>query len=202
MANTSNPCGLKPIDQPFGTIRVNVYRCSTGTVGGMFLNQPVDLNTSGLIHVANANSGNYWLGSIVGFLTGDFGPIDSTYPYLPANPRASDVDSSGNVNVLVADDPQQRFVIEESSGTALTIANCNNAASFAYFAGAASGNTKTGICTCVLDAGHVSSVGSNAQLRMIAKLDKPDNAYGSYCKWVVMPQYHRYSNIGLLYATT
>ena len=194
MANTSNPCGLRPINQPFGSIRCNYYKMQTGAVGGVFLNQPVDLDANGYIVVATAATGNYIVGSIVAILNGDYGPTDSNYPYLPTNPIAKDVDSSGYVNVLVADDPLQHFVIEESSGTALTVAANFAVAGFAYFAGAASGSTVTGVCTCVLGADKLSAAGS-AQLQLLKKYDKPDNAYGSYCKWIVRPFMHRYGGV-------
>jgi hypothetical protein len=196
MANTSNPCGLRPINQPFGSIRCNYYKMQTGAVGGVWLNQPVDLDANGYIVVATAASSSTFVGSIVAILNGDFGPTDSNYPYLPTNPIAKDVDSSGYVNVLVADDPQQHFVIEESSGTALTIAANYTSTNFAYFASSDSGNTMTGVCKCVLNAAGISAGGS-AQLQLLRRWDKPDNAYGSYCKWIVKPFMHRYAGVGM-----
>jgi len=201
MANTSNPCGLKPLNQPFGAIRCTCYKAVTGIVGGLFMYSPVDINSNGYVTVASATSGNNWVGSVIGMLAGDYGPMDSTYPYSPANPRAADVDSEGYINVIVADDPEQKFVIEESSGTALTAASRFLSGSFAWFAGADSGNTKTGISKCVLDGGKVSASGSANQLMLIDKLDKPDNAFGSYCKWIVKPLYHRYKPLSMTDST-
>jgi hypothetical protein len=42
----------------------------------------------------------------------------------------------------------------------------------------------------VLDRSTIAT-GTGMQLRIIKKLDKPDNAYGNYCKWIVSINRHR-----------
>lgn len=194
MANTSRICGLRPINQPYGNIRCNYYEAATGTAFYMF--QPVDLDANGRVVVATASNATLILGSIVGLADDAFGPPSDSYSgYIPANPAS--VNSAGLVNVLVADDPEQLFVIEEETGggSQLTATNVGNAAPFTYIA--TTGNSMSGVSNACLD---VSGVGTTTDLtlRLIKKLDKPDNAYGAYCKWMVKINRHRLSPFNLL----
>lgn len=196
MANQHNPCGLKPLRliQP-----PTLYKAVTGVA--LFMYQPVDMNANGYVAVATPGSGNYILGSIVGMLDGSYGPINKDYGYIPANP--SGVDASGYMNVLVADHPCQRFVIEEDTGgSALAATDRFAGANFTYEA--ATGNTISGISRAVLDRSTIVAGLSNQQFRLIGELDKPDNALGDYCKWEVEIYYHRLSppTVGAGIATT
>lgn len=186
MANTSHVMGLRPIDQPFGNIRANYYEAATGTA--LFLYHPADLDANGRVVLAAPNSGNFIVGSILGIYDDAFGVLAN--PYAVANPAS--VNSAGQLKVLVADDPQQLFVIEEDTGgSALTQQDCNAGANFTYLA--TTGNTTSGMANVVLDRSTIVATGSNQQFRLIKKWDKPDNAYGNYCKWIVKVYYHRHN---------
>jgi hypothetical protein len=194
MANVSRPCGLRPINQPFGNIRCNYYEAATGTAFYMF--QPVDLDANGRVVVATASDATLILGSIVGMADDAFGPPDDAYSgYTPANPAS--VNSAGLVNLLIADDPDQLFLIEEETGggSQLTATNVGNGASFTYTA--TTGNSMNGRSNACLDASTVAT-STTQTLRLIKKLDKPDNAYGAYCKWVVKINRHRLSGMNLI----
>ena len=186
MANTKKTCGLRPIDQPFGNVRVTHYKAVTGNE--LYRYMPVNLNASGYIEAATLGSDNTLIGSIVGFMDGDWAPVDEDYSgYVAANP--SSVDSNGYINVLVADDPYQLFVIEEDTGgSALTIAAIGAGVDMAFLA--TSGSTLSGVCNVVLDR---STVGTNTgqQLALVKLWDKDDNAYGNYAKWIVRIHNHR-----------
>jgi len=188
MANTSKPCGLRPVSQPYGSIRCNWYKMVTGCA--IYMYHPMALNASGYAETATVGSDNALVGSAIGFADNDWAPISDSYSgYCPANP--SSVDSSGYVNVLIADDPEQLFIIEEdSAGTALTVAANFAGIDLCYLA--ASGSTVSGISYCCADA---STVGTNTgqQLQLIKKLDRSDNAYGDYCKWIARIHYHKYN---------
>lgn len=189
MANTRKTTGLRPIEQPFGSIRCNYYQAVTSAA--LFMYQPVDLDANGRIVAAGWNSGNLIVGSVIGFADDSFGPLPN--PYLAANPSLGyTANSAGLINVLVADDPNQFFVIEEDTGgTALAATNVGNGGSFTFLA--TTGNTVNGIANAVLDRSGVDTGNTNQQLRLIKKWDKPDNAYGDYCKWIVKVNYHRYT---------
>ena len=189
MANTRHTIGLRPIEQPFGNIRCNYYQAATGVEYYMF--QPVDMDANGRVVLAAWNSAHPIIGSIIGILDDNFGPISNSYSgYAPANPAMSG--SGGFINLLVADDPQQYFVIEEDTGgTALTSAARGAGADYTYLA--TTGNTMNGIANVVLDRSGLDTLNGVHQFRLIKKWDKPDNAYGDYCKWVVRIDTHRFT---------
>ena len=147
MANVSGKKGLRPINQPYGNIRCNYYQATTGVAWYMY--QPVDLDANGRVVTATAGSvGNFsLLGSIIGMADDSFGPINNSYSgYLPANPTMTG--SGGYVNLLVADDPGQYFLIEEDTGsTALTAQAIGAASTFSFQA--TSGSTVSGIANVV-----------------------------------------------------
>jgi len=190
MANTSRVQGLRPISQPYGAIRVNWYEAATGVA--YYRYQPVDLDSNGRIVAAVHGSGNFLVGSVIAFGNSDYGPPEATVSgYMPANPTV-DANSAGLINILVADDPNQFFVLEEDTGGAALDAQAVGLGCSWVFR-ATTGNTKTGLANVVLDR-STAVVGSNQQLRIIRKQDKPDNAFGNYCKWIVKPYYHRYNS--------
>ena len=194
MANRSHISGLRPIEQPFGGIKAHYYEAATGVAFYMY--QPVDLDANGRVVVATASNATLILGSIVGLANDAFGPPDNTYSgYIPANPAS--VNSAGLVEVLVADDPYQLFLIEEETGggTQLAATNVGNGSVFTYIA--TTGNTQSGISNACLDASGVGT-GTDTTLRLIKKWDKPDNAYGAYCKWIVAINRHRLSPMNLI----
>ena len=188
MPNTSRVMGLRPIWQPYKGIQVTLYEAATGTA--LYMYHPVDLDANGRVVLATPGSNNYILGSIVGFLDDAYGPIDNAFSgYVPANPAVTN--SAGVVNVLVADDPSQYFLIEEDTGgSALDAQSIGAGASWTYQA--ATGSTVSGVARVVLDRSTLVATGSGQQFRLIKKWDKPDNAYGNFCKWIVRPYYHRY----------
>ena len=189
MANKSKICGLRPINQPYGNIRCNYYQAATGVAFYMF--QPVDLDSNGRVVVATASNATLILGSIVGMADDAFGPPSNSYSgYIPANPTA--VNSAGLVNILVSDDPEQMYLMEEETGggSQLSATHVGNAVSFTYTA--STGNTMSGVANACIDASTVATTTDNT-LRLIKKLDRLDNDYGAYCKWIVKINRHRLS---------
>ena len=197
MANTSRQTGLRPINP---VIRANTYKHATGSA--IYMYQPAALLNTGLAGQALVDStsagGQALLGSVIGFLGGDWSPASNAYSgYLPANPAASQVDVNGNVNVLIADSPEQLFVIEEDTGgSALTLAAVGAGGVMGVQGSAtASGSTISGVSFAVLDRSLVvgGACGSNQTLQLIKLWDKPDNAYGDYAKWIVRINDHQYN---------
>jgi hypothetical protein len=191
MPNRASPCGLRPINQPYGAIRCNWYQAATGTA--IYMYQPVDLDSNGRVVLTAANSFATTVGSVMGFADSNFGPLSSDYSgYLPANPPQTYVNSAGLVNVLVADDPNQYFVImEDTGGTALANTDLNAGCALIYHG--ATGSTVSGVCNAVLDRSTVGT-GTDLTVQLVRKWDKIDNELGNYCKWVVRIVRHR-SNI-------
>ena len=189
MPNVSHITGLRPIEQPYVTIRSHWYEATTGTA--FFMYQPVDLDANGRVIVAltgTASTAAFLLGSIVNLADDANGPPSSSYSgYIPANPAS--VNSAGLVRICVADDPGQFFVVEEDTGgSALDAQSIGAGAVLTYIA--TTGNTTSGVSNAVIDRSLVATT-SDLTLRLIKKWDKPDNAYGNFCKWIVAINRHR-----------
>jgi len=187
--------GLLPVQFPFGNFKKEYYRLTTGVAAAnIFIGMPVDLDANGrAVPIELTTSGNYLLGSVVGFADTNLEALPSAMEttqagaYLPGNTDAF---------VLVADDPNQEFVIQEDTGgTALALADVGLNANMVYRS--SSGDTITGYATAELDA---SSAGTGTggvliikQLARNMNSDGTQNAVGDYAKWVVRIARHRHN---------
>lgn len=191
MANTRKTCGLQPIN--ITSDKVHFYKAVTGAA--YYRGTPVSLNASGYVEWAGMSVGTGGVtivGSIVGFLDGKWAPgSEAQSGYISANPDG--VDANGYINVAVADDPSQLFLIEEDTGgSALTVAS--NFLGGVMTVLATSGNTVSGVANVVLDRSNCATApSSNMTLQLIKKWDKEDNDYGNYCKWIVRINDHSYN---------
>ena len=188
MANSSRIQGLRPVSQPFGNTQINYYEVATGTA--IYKYSPMDLDSNGRAIVAVVKSNNMLLGAAVHLSNDQYAPIDDEFPYMPANPTMAKANSAGIMYVGISDDPNQFYVVEEDTGggTVLDQQSANAGCDLTYIA--TTGNTSSGLSNAVLDASTVGT-GSNLQLRLIRKWDKPDNAFGNFQKWIVQIQLHR-----------
>jgi len=197
MANTNKFCGLRPI---YPYIRAQVYKHVTGVP--VFMYQPATLNNGGYAELAvmdGTTAGEALLGSVVGILGGDWSPLSvSESGYAPANPAAASVDANGYMNVLIADSPEQLFLIQETTdGTALTQAAVG-LGTVPFCVTAASGSTISGISTVHIGSATTVMAAplSNLNLQLVKLWDKPDNAFGAYAKWIVRINDHQFSRAG------
>ncbi len=187
MANTDGPRGFVPVRTAYGAPnsgRINRYYVGTGDSNNIFIGDPVDLSgtgdtagTSPAVVRATAGSGGYSVGVVVGIenLTSD----NLGRTYRPASTAAY---------LLVADDPEQEFEIQEDSdGNALAITAIGSNGDFIF----GTGNTTTGISACELDSTSVADT-ATLQLRILGLVPREDNEIGSYAKWRVKFNLHRY----------
>lgn len=187
--------GLLPVEYPFGNYKKGYYRLTTGAAAAnIYLGMPVDLDANGRAAVVEVTaSNNALLGSVVGFLDTDFNALPTSQetttaaPYLPGNTDAI---------VIVADDPQQDFIIQEDTGgTALALADIGLNANLVYRS--SSGNNTTGYTTCELDASSAGTgTGGVLMVKNLAfqmNSDGTRNAVGDYAKWIVRIVRHRWS---------
>ena len=192
MANDDSPRGLIPYNHDAGVgIKTHVYEAASSGAGGpIFIGQPVVLVAAG--HVENAapagasGVATLYLGVAVGFLAENYG-----VPTVPFN------DTGGTTKryVIVADDPNQRFVAQEDTGgTALTL-NERGASADLIFRAGASGNNTTGFANLEIDASTVLTTNSGAvtllQLQDIVNSDGTQNAVGDFGKWIVRITNHQ-----------
>lgn len=186
MANDNFPRGLWPLElSRGGTVRTSYYRVDTAT--DLFLGMPVVRASDGEVAPAVIGSNNQILGSIVGFdIAGGILELD---PFL-------DVSDLGDVTVrvAVADDPDQRFLIQEDTGgSALTLAALGTSVTPLYRA--TSGNTTTGYANLEVDRSTIVA-DTSGQLVLMETLDQinqdgTQNDFGNYCKLIVRILHHQ-----------
>lgn len=196
MANDNYPRGLVPVNWP--KINAHYYRVGTGV--DIFLGEVVDLASTGFITNAIDVS---TAGTIqaIGVAVGFAGPLKKGLanddPFLDASDLttlASGLET-GDRWILVADDPDQEFIVQgDTGGTLATLAAVGESAALIYRA--TSGNTNSGWANLELDAS--TNAASTAQIVVITGLhdavnvDGTENTAGAnFAKWRVRIQQHR-----------
>lgn len=187
MANADAPFGLRPVRYISGAPyngAVNVYSTAAGDSTAIFIGDPViasgtsqTINGSVFKDVDQAATGDVITGVVVGVLA-------STRDSLTYR-AASTVRL-----LLVADDPNLLFEIQEvSGGTALTANDAGLNANFVV----GSGNTSTGFSGVELNNATEATT-NTLDLHIIGLADRPDNAIGEHAKWLVRINRHQHAN--------
>ena len=195
MANTDFPRGLVPLDYPYMPVRA--YRVSTGA--DLFLGMPVERAADGYIGpVAVSSLGAVQsIGVVVGFLGTMKRGLATNDPFLDVSDLTPPTPSSdtGDRYALVADNPNQEFVIQgDTGGTLAALADAGLAVNLIYRA--TSGNTDTGWANLEFDAS--SSVASNSGICQLSRLEDSINVDGTentvaanYQRWIVRLLHHQ-----------
>lgn len=185
MANSDTPFGFKPA-RKLGAMNttggVNRYYRGTGDANNLFIGDPVDLggtgDTAGVPSVvrATAGSGGYAVGVVVGIENNTSDNLGRTY--LPASTAGY---------VLVCDDPDEVFIIQEDSTSgALAVTDIGLNADFVI----GSGNTTTGISATELQTSSINTT-NTLQLRVLGLYPDQKNEVGTNAKWLVRFNLHR-----------
>ncbi len=189
MANDNFPRGLVPLNWP--NMPVRYYRVSTAT--DIFLGMPVAIDANGFVSAIDASTAGAVnvLGVAVGFAGTLKRGIATNDPYLDVSDLTPPDPSSdtGDRYVLVADDPNQEYVIQgDTGGTLAGAAAIGNAATLIFRA--SSGNTTTGWANLELDAS--TNVTTTAGVVLLLRghdainSDGTENTLGAnYAKWIV-----------------
>ena len=168
MANQDTSFGLRPIGlngASANTTGVTQYEIATNNTNAIFQNSPVIPLSTGFIDiVGNANGGTVpALGVFLGVEYVDSSSKKTVFKnYWPGSNNVS-VDTNFPVKALVADNPNQLFMVaadETVTDRATAIADIFANASLAT---ATSGSTSTGRSTAQLD---ISTAATTATLRM------------------------------------
>jgi hypothetical protein len=187
MANPDIVNGLVPVRYLSGAPyngAFNKYSVAAGNGVAIFIGDPVTtvgvgtaqtINGEVLLDVVQAATGNVITGVVVGVA-----PVtNSSLPYRAASTQRV---------LYVADDPNLVFEIQEvSGGTALTANDSGLNADFVV----ASGSTVTGYSGVELN-NATEAVTNTLDLKIIGPVNRPDNAIGENCKWLVRINRHRY----------
>jgi len=195
MANTSKPAGLQPIQYLNGAAyngQARTYYIPSSDTNAYAIGDPVDLagsaDSKGVPSVTLATAGS------------SSGANKSIGPVVAAGEQ---YDVIGNINtpnsiivpatksrdyyVMVADDPNLLFQIQEG-GTQTTPLAATNVSQNADLASGANNGYLSG---WVIDIA-TTTTGSNAQLKLMQLNQVSNNAFGTYAKWLVMLNDHRY----------
>ena len=189
MANDDYPRGLIPRNNTRQGIVSQVYEAQSGTATGpIFRGQPVRLVAAGVVENApeTGGTGTAYLGVAIGFLGENYGPPDATF---------NNTGGTTKRYVIVANDPEQDFVIQEDTGGTALAALDRGASCDLLYRSAGSGNNTTGEAQLELDASSVLGTNSGAvllyKLHDITNSDGTQNDYGDYAKWVVRLTNHQ-----------
>lgn len=185
MANSDTPFGFKPVrkigSQPHSG-GVNRYYVATGDSNNIFIGDPVDDSgtgdTTGVPGVvrATAGSGGYVRGVVVGIENNTSDNLSRTY--RPASTAAY---------LLVADDPDEEFEVQEDSdGNALDQTAIGSNIDFVI----GSGSTTTGLSATELNSDTADTT-NTLQCRVLGIVERPNNEIGTNAKWRVRFNLHR-----------
>ena len=190
MANDqSSSLGLRPLNLQRGNVEVRYFTANTAQ--NLFRFQPVALNNSGQVEVADLADNTQIIGTIVGVLDTDKASLPTNLTDLT---QGAFLDSSNDAVVAVSTDPDQLYILEEDTGgSALTASNVGNTVNFTYLAD--TGNTTTGISNVVMDRSTVAAdtggIFTIVQLRDNINTDGTVNAVGNFGHWVVKINHHQ-----------
>jgi hypothetical protein len=199
MANTSKPSGLKPVGYLGGSPwngQARIYYVPVGNATALYVGDPVtrltaSADANGVPSVAIGAAGAAICGVIVGVLP-TYPGVSLVGTTIDLTRRSLPVSTAGYV--LVADDPNTLFEIEEgttagAAGTALTAAAVGNNANFIVLAGAST----------VADSGTLldnatEAVTATLNLKIMGLAQREDNAFGARAKWIVKINNHQYGS--------
>lgn len=164
MANADTPRGLVPIQSPTGTdIHVEYFYVTSGYTTDIGVYSPVKLASSGFITlVTSATAANQ--------------------QFLGAAMEFYDASAMGTKRIAVACDPNQHFLIQESTTT-------TGATQAAVGASCAFINPATVNTTTELSATEAGGFGTTASapLRILGKHERSTNAWGVNVDLIVKP---------------
>jgi len=187
MANTDSAFGLKPVQHRNGAPyngAFRIYSIAAGEGTATFIGDPVTLSgTSQTINgkiysdVDQAATG----GVVVGVVVGVVPVTQDSLRYRAASTQRL---------LMVADDPDLLFEIQEvSGGTALTANDAGLNADFVV----ATGSTVTGLSGVELNNAS-EAVTNTLDLHIVGPSSREDNAIGEHCKWLVTINRHQFAN--------
>lgn len=178
MANADRPMGL----QIYGPLlRVQEYTLSSAYNTQICKGDPVAANgTANDVVLATAGTGNKVLGAVIAVYDSNHVPL----AYWPAN-------NPGIGYVLVADEPDQVYVIQDNAGTGAQtfgINGCNGNVNLA----SGTGSTVTGISAWELAGGDTPGNTAGDQIRLVKPVPRADNDYTAvWADWIVRINNHQ-----------
>lgn len=195
MANANKPMGLSPHSYVSGARwngQATMYVSLASNTNALAIGDPVVVSGSGdangvpSIVLATAGAGNTVTGVVVGLGNTVYGgDVGGTNQFASVIVPAS---SPVNVYVLVADDPMLVFEVQEGgAGTALATGDCFN--NINLLSGA-----NNGYASGWLLDNNSKGTGVTLQCKLLRLVQRPDNAFGAFAKWLVTLNNHTFSS--------
>jgi hypothetical protein len=201
MANANKPMGLSPHSYLSGAKwngQATMYYIGSGDSNAYAIGDPVALAGSGDANgvpdvvLATAGASNAVLGAIVGI----GGPAGSGTVY--GGPIGNAASQFGSViipatkttgyYVLVADDPHILYEVQEGgSSTALATTDCG------IMINLKSGTNNGYVSGWLIDNGSKATT-STYQMQLMRLVQRADNAFGAYAKWLVRINNHQFNS--------
>jgi hypothetical protein len=191
MANINAPFGLRAIGENGGMYEGATMLCNvpSSQASNLFLGDPVvalggcDAYGCPVIGIATAGAGNAVLGSIISISNG---PAAGNGTAAFTVTRDLPVYRQGAISnyVVISQDPNFLFAIQEDSVGGAIAAGTAGFANGNLVSGA--GSTVTGFSGWMLQSSSVDNgAGTTRQLKILGLLRGPDNAIGTYARWIV-----------------
>ena len=199
MANANVARGLIPYRYTWGGMyngAANPYYVPSSYGTALFIGDPVDIksgsnDTNGLPSVILATVGSPVLGVVVGIVDAGQPPIAVTRDLSPWHL------ASTNQYILVADDPNLLFMVQDDASSQATAPNLWAGKNANLVSG--SGSTTTGYSGWQLAASTVATT-NTLDLKIVMPLQQADNTIGSAAntnmnaKWLVKLNNSRWAN--------
>jgi hypothetical protein len=195
MANVNAPSGLSPVQYLNGSPyngKARMYYIPATDTNAYAIGDPVathsgaaDANGVSAVTLATAGTGNAIRGVIVSCGGSSIygGPgVDTAAPQTKVIPATK----LHPYYVLVADDPGIIFEVQEY-GSAYGAADVGKNANLK------AGTNNGTVSGWTLDDTASSSTGSSVQVRLLGLVQRSNNAFGAYAKWLVKINNHEFS---------
>ena len=181
MANVNGPFGLRPVrHMTGGCIRANEYSIESAYNTSIFTGDIVELTGTGTnVSVAAADNDEN-IGVFAGCRYVDASGDQQFKSYWPADTAGTEIVA------YVYDDPQIIYEVQFD-----TLAEANIGLLFQWVVG--TGSTSTGQSASY--AANATGAATGAQLRLLRKVPRPDNAFGAYGKGEVLFAEHALAGI-------
>lgn len=167
--------GLMPIATPFCGIGTNKYRVQPGTTK-LFIGDPAEKNAAGTVEIGGTGANEAILGPFLEFFD-DEGVAQNFYPG----------GSETGWTCVIADDPNQQFMIAEDDGTGI-ITDIGGGANLI----SGTGDEVTGMSKYLMDSTSMGATAGTEQLIVIDFVDRLDNNIGdTNAQWHVRINLHQ-----------
>lgn len=189
MANADTPRGLSPVryrsGAPYNGAANTYYVPATDADAAIYIGGLVKLAGSADANGVPSVTGNVATSNVV------VGVVVGVSPTLGADGIGQSATlhraNSTERYVMVADDPDLVFEVQDDASATLTAGAVGSVADLTGFT---AGNVSTGLSSIEIAASSVTTGASDADVQIVGLVQKPDNTIGNNAKWLVRLRNH------------